>query len=249
MVLKQVADPRRAAGLGPGAVTSGFDEWALEEALLLKEVAGASVTAVGIDEPGIDEALYRATALGAGRTVKLTGASIPGPGTGGWLDSHRRAAILASWLSTEPYDLILSGVQAPDDLDGQLPGLLAARLGHPWASVVVEVTAGEGSVVVTQEFAGGGLSRLELPLPAVLGIQVSLRDPRYVSEMRIRLAGMGGGVEHVPVAPGAAPQGCGLTIRRTFPPPAGKRAELLTGGPEETADAILGLLRSRGLLT
>lgn len=247
MVLKQVADPQRAAALAPGAVTSPFDEWALEEALLLKEVAGATVTAVGIEEPGMDEALYRATALGAARTVKLTGATAATPGGDGWLDSHRRAAMLAAWLADEPYDLILSGVQAPDDLDGQLPGLLAGYLGHPYASVVVEVEAGEASVVVTQEFAGGGLSRLELPLPAVLGIQVSLRDPRYVSEMRIRLAGMAAGVEHVPVTPPIA--GCGLTIRRTFPPPAGKRAEMLDGGPEEVADAILGLLASRGLLT
>ena len=243
-VLKQVADPRQAA-LGPGAVTSPFDEVALEEALLLKEDVGASVTAVGLDEPGVDEALSRATALGAARTVKLTGAGAGGA-AGGWLDSHRRAATLAGWLRTEDYDLVLAGVQAPDDLDGQVPGLLAGLLGHPYASVVVEVEPGEGSVAVTQEFAGGGLSRLQLPLPAVLGIQATLREPRYVSEMRIRLAGMGSRPEEVPVtAPG---EGAGLTIRRTYPPPAAKRAEMLAGDAPAAAQAILDLLRARGLL-
>jgi electron transfer flavoprotein beta subunit len=242
VALKQVPDPTQGYGLRQGAVTSPFDEWALEEALLLKETVGAAVTVVGLDEPGIEGALYRATALGATRTVKLTGVG------DGWIGSQRRAQILASWIRTQPYDLVLSGVQAPDDLDGQLPGLLAARLGHPYASVVVGVEPGDASVIVTQEFGGGGLNRLEIPFPAVLGIQASLRDPRYVSEMRVRLAGMGGGLQEVPAdlpAPGA---GVGLSIRRTFSPPASKRAAMLPGGAGETADAILGLLRTRGLI-
>lgn len=242
VAIKQVPDPALGFGLRQGAVTSPFDEWALEEALLLKETVGAAVTVVGLDEPGIDEALYRATALGATHTVKLTGVG------DGWISSQRRAHILASWIRTQPYDLILSGVQAPDDLDGQLPGLLAERLRHPCASVVVAVEPGDGSVTVTQEFGGGGLNRLDIPLPAVLGIQVSLRDPRYVSEMRVRLAGMGGSLQEVPAhlpGPGA---GTGLSIRRTFSPPASKRATMLTGGAGETAGAILELLRARGLV-
>lgn len=239
VVLKQVPRPSQAA-LMEGEITSPFDQCALEEALLLKEVTGATVSVVGLDEPGMDQALYRATALGASRRVKLTG--VPS----GWIGSHRRAGLLAAWLRTQAYDLILTGVQAPDDLDGQLPGLLAALLGHPFASVVVEVEASEQSVVITQEFGGGGLNRLELPLPAVLGIQVSLRDPRYVSEMRVRLAGMGGGLEEVPVVEGAGQQ-AGLTVRRTYPPPASKRAHMLDGTEAETAQAILELLRTRGL--
>lgn len=253
VAIKQVPDPAQGYGLRRGAVTSPFDECALEEALLLKETVGATVTVVGLDEPGIDAALYRATALGATHTVKLTGVG------DGWIGSQRRARILAAWIRTQPYDLVLSGVQAPDDLEGQLPGLLAEHLRHPYASVVVEVEPGEGSVIVTQEFGGGGLNRLEIPLPAVLGIQVSLRDPRYVSEMRVRLAGMGGGLQEFPAEPpaaggvagagvGAGVEAGGLSIRRTFSPPASKRAAMLPGGAGETAEAILGLLRTRGLI-
>jgi electron transfer flavoprotein beta subunit len=221
-------------------VTNPFDEWALEEALLLKEVTDGWVTVVALDDPGIDQALYRAIALGADHAVKIVGTGAA------WISSHRRAELMGSWIREQNYDLILSGVQAPDDLDGQLPALLAARLGHPFASVVVAVEATETGVIATQEFGGGRIGQLELALPAVLGIQVSLRDPRYVSDMRIRLAGMGGGIEEVPLDPETA--GSGLTVRRVFTPEASRRAEMLPASADEAADAILGLLRDRGLI-
>src|ERR1700730_6372412 len=223
-----------------GFVATPFAEWALEEALLLKDMTDGWVTVVSLDDPGIDHALYRALALGADHAVNLVGTGAA------WIDSHRRAGIMASWIREQLYDLILSGVQAPDDRDGQLPALLAAGLGHPFASVVVAVEATETGVIATQEFGGGRIGQLELALPAVLGIQVSLRDPRYVSDMRIRLASMGGGIEDVPVD--VPPAGSGLTVRRVFTPEASRRAEMLPASPDEAADAILGLLRERGLI-
>jgi electron transfer flavoprotein beta subunit len=250
VAMKQVPDAGAALAInGEGTdlardrlalVTNPFDEWALEEALLLKEVTGGWVTVVALDDPGIDQALYRAIALGADQAVKLVGTGAA------WIDSHRRAGIMASWIREQLYDLILSGVQAPDDLDGQLPALLAAGLGHPFASVVVAVEATETGVIATQEFGGGRIGQLELALPAVLGIQGSLRDPRYVSDMRIRLASMGGGIEEVPLDVVTA--GSGLTVRRVFTPEASRRAEMLPASPHEAADAILGLLRERGLI-
>jgi electron transfer flavoprotein beta subunit len=102
-------------------VTNPFDEWALEEALLLKEVTDGWVTVVALDDPGVDQALYRAIALGADHAVKLVGTG------GAWIDSHRRAELIRSWIREQPYDLILSGVQAPDDLDGQVPAIELLR--------------------------------------------------------------------------------------------------------------------------
>src|ERR1700694_5712795 len=90
-----------------GFVTNPFDEWALEEALLLKDVTDGWVTVVALDDPAIDQALYRAIALGADHAVKLVG-------TGdAWIDSHRRAGIMGAWVREELYDLILSPVQGP----------------------------------------------------------------------------------------------------------------------------------------
>jgi hypothetical protein len=129
-----------------------------------------------------------------------------------------------------------------------LPNAAFAARKTPSHALAVE--ASETGVIVTQEFGGGRIGQLELALPAVLGIQGSLRDPRYVSDMRIRLASMGGGIEEV--APDGATDvptaGSGLTVRRVFTPEASRRAEMLPSSPDEAADAILGLLRERGLI-
>jgi electron transfer flavoprotein beta subunit len=84
-----------------------WDEQALEEALLLKDQAGATVTAVALDETDVEQSLYSALAKGADRAVKLTGDFDRG------IPSHERAAILAEYLQAEQYDLVLIGVSDP----------------------------------------------------------------------------------------------------------------------------------------
>jgi len=116
-------------------VVSEWDEQALEEALLVKDSSGADVVAVGLaSDPDIDQALYTALAKGADSAVKITG------GDGGLLTGGR-AALLAGYLAAEPADLVITGVQAADDIDGQLPPMLAAHLGQPHVSVAVGVMA------------------------------------------------------------------------------------------------------------
>ncbi len=221
-------------------VLSEWDDQALEEALLLKEATGGEVTVVALDDPDIDVTLFTALAKGADRAVKLTGAG------DGWIDSHRRAAILSAWLSGQPVDLVLAGVQAVDDLDGQLPPLLGSKLGWPHVSVAVGVEGKEGIAQVTQEFGGGTAARLEVRLPAVIGIQASRQPPRYASITRIRQAQQAGGLEEV-AAP-AVDGGAGLTVRRLFEPEKTGHAEMLTGSVEEIAERILELVRAKGVI-
>lgn len=224
-------------------VVNEFDDHALEEALLIKEAAGAEVAAVAFDEPDIDQALYTAMAKGADHAVKLTGAGE------GWVDSHSRAAMLSGWLRGREFDLVLTGVQAADDLDGQLAPLLGATLGLPHVSVVVGVEVKDGVAKVTQEFSGGRASELEVRLPAVLGVQTARQAPRYASITRIRQAQQAGGIEEAPVdAPVEAGSGSGIEVRRLYAPEKGGGAEMLTGGADDVAERIAEILRSRGLV-
>jgi electron transfer flavoprotein beta subunit len=104
-------------------VISEWDDQALEEALLVKEATGGEVVVVGLGDPDVELSLSTALAKGADRAVNLTGLGE------GWVDSHTRAAVLAEWLRNEDVDLVMAGVQAVDDLDGQLPALLGSMLG------------------------------------------------------------------------------------------------------------------------
>jgi electron transfer flavoprotein beta subunit len=228
-------------------VLSEWDAQALEEALLLKDVTGAEVVAVGIaDDPEIDQVLYTALAKGADAAVKLTGdvaGRTPGP-SGMWTGD--RAALLAAYLEGQPADLVVTGVQAADDLDGQLPSMLAARLGLPHVSVVVGVEASGETVMARQEFAGGRTHELELQLPAVVGVQSARSAPRYAPISRIKQAMQSGGLGEVAVTPSAA--SAGLVVRRMHTPESTGQAEMLAGSPADVADRIVGLLKERGLV-
>jgi electron transfer flavoprotein beta subunit len=221
-------------------VLNEYDEQALEEALLLKEAGTAEVVVVALDEPDVDQGLYTALAKGADRAVKLTG--VPD----GWIDTHTRAAILAAWLAQEPFDLVLTGVQAADDLDGQLPSLLGARLGRPHVSVVVRVEAKDASVLVRQEFSAGRATELEVALPAVIGVQAARQAPRYASITRVRQAMQEAQIVEVPATSGG--DGPGLEVRRLYAPEVAGHAEMLEGTPAEVAGRIVELLRAKGVV-
>ena len=222
-------------------VVSEWDAQALEEALLVKDASGAEVVAVGLaSDPDIDQALYTALAKGADSAVKITGGAEETRLTGA------RAALLAGYLAAEPADLVITGVQAADDIDGQLPPMLAAHLGQPHVSVVVGVEVTDGGVTVRQEFAGGRVHELTVQLPAVIGVQAARQAPRYAPISRIRQAMQAGGLRAVsagPADPAPAP-----VMRRIFRPEQSSHAQMLTGSADEVATAIADLLRGRGLV-
>jgi len=171
--------------------------------------------------------------------VKLTGAGE------GWIPSRVRAEALAAWLRDQQLDLVITGVQAADDLDGQLAPLLASLLGLPHVSVVIGVEASNGTARVTQDLSAGKSALLELRLPAVLGVQAAAQPPRYTPITRIRQAMQDGEIEQ---AAAEAPVAAGLSVRRLAAPAKAGSAEMLDGSGEDVADRIVDLIRERGLL-
>jgi electron transfer flavoprotein beta subunit len=218
-----------------------FDEHALEEALILKDKHEARVTVLVLDTGDVDETLFTCLAKGADRAVKITGDFAAG------VSSHTMAAVLAKVIAGLPHDLILTGVQAADDRDGQVGVLLGATLGVPHVSVVTGVEpAGAGMVSVRQEYAGGVMAELEVDLPAVLGIQAARQSPRYAPVSRVRQI-MKTAVLDVMEAP-AVDVTAGSTVSRLAKPEVTRRAEILDGTPEEIADRLYAILFERGLV-
>jgi len=227
-------------------VLNEWDAQALEEALLLKDSGGAEVVAVGCAaDPEIDQILYTALAKGADTAVKLTDANAGGTGPAG-IPVAARAALVAAFLEAQPADLVISGVQAADDPDGQLPSALAALLDLPHVSVVVSIEADADAVTVRQEFAGGVSHEVQVHLPAVIGVQSARQPPRYAPITRIRQAMQTGALTELTVTPRGARQG--LVLRRMHGTETTGGAEMLTGDAGDVADQIVELLRARGLL-
>ncbi len=217
-----------------------WDEQALEEALLIKDASGADVTVVALAETDVDQSLYGALAKGADRAVKLTGDFEAG------VSSHARAAALADFLRSEQFDLVLIGVQTPEDLDGQAGVILAGRLGLPHASVAVAVEPDGDGVKVSQEMGAGVTHELHISGPAVVGVQAARQAPRYVPISRIRAAMQAGGIEEQPAA--GADAKAGVTVRRMFAPESSSHAEMLSGDADAVAARIIEIIRERGAL-
>ncbi len=221
-------------------VITEFDEQALEEAVLIKEATGATVTALALPGDGAEQALRVAYARGADRVVLVDGGDIDP------YDTRTASRAFAEALRQLGSDLVLTGVQTPYDVFGQTAPYLAAELGWPQANVVVGTTVSDGTARVVQEYAGGRLAVLALSLPAVVGVQSASSPPRYVSMARLRQAMAEASAETIsvtvePVA--SAPRVAGLAR-----PERAGGATMLEGDAEEVAEKLAALLRERGAL-
>jgi electron transfer flavoprotein beta subunit len=217
-----------------------FDDQALEEAVLIKEATGATVTAVGLRAEGIEEALRVAFARGADRVVVVDAGEIDP------YDSRTSALAFAEAFRELAPDLVLIGVQTPFDVFGQSAPYLAVALGWPQANVVVGISVVDGTARVSQEYAGGRLAVLGLQLPAVVGVQSASSPPRYVSMGRLRQAMSEASTETLEVSV-AAPTGAPKLVSLARPEPQ-IGATMLEGDGEKVAAQIIAVLRERGAL-
>ena len=221
-------------------VISEFDDQALEEAVLIKEATGATVTAVALQAEGAEQALRVAYARGADRVVLVEAGEIDA------YDSRTAALAFAEAFRALAPDLVLIGVQTPSDVFGQTAPALAVALGWPQASVVVGVTVADGTARVTQEYAGGRLAILGLELPAVVGVQSASAPPRYVSMGRLRQAMTEATAETLDVS--VEPPAARSTLVSLARPEVQGGATMLEGDAEEVAAQIVAVLRERGAL-
>lgn len=221
-------------------VLNEFDDQALEEAVLLKEATGATVTAVGLKAEGIEPALRVAYARGADRVVLVDAGPIDP------YDSRTAALAFAAAFRQLAPDLVLTGVQTPTDIFGQATPYLAAALGWPQANVVIGVTLQNGTARVVQEYAGGRSAVLGLELPAVVGVQSASSPPRYVSMGRLRQAMTEASAETVSVNV-ETPMGATELVSLARPEQTAG-ATMIEGDAEQVAAQILALLREQGAL-
>jgi len=218
-----------------------LDDHALEEALLLKERHGGSVTVLTLDSGDVDETLFTALAKGADQAIKIVG-----DGFDQGVPNQRLAGVFQGALAQLRYDLILTGTQAVDDLDGFAGALLAERLGLPYVGYVTKVVVEGGRFVARKEYPGGLNAVIEVTGPAVLGIQAAEKPPRYVVTSKVMEAMKSAQIDEVVAAD--VPADCELPIAAMAVPESGAHAEMIAGSVAEVADRLTKLLRDRGVI-
>ncbi len=223
-----------------------WDNYAVEEAILLREKFGGSVTVISLGPKEANETLRRALAMGADQAIRLTDPAFEGS------DGYAIARVLSQAIKSLSYDLILTGVQTEDDGYGQVGPTLAEMLGICHAAVVNQIEGIEnGRARVHRELEGGLDEVLDLKLPAVLTIQSGINEPRYVSimgirrvaKMEIKVLGLG----ELAMKPDEAGElGSHTVVERVFFPPVGGGAQILEGTVDEVTAKVVTILKERG---
>lgn len=221
-------------------IINELDDHALEQAILLKERSEAHVTIIAQDGEGTDDVLYTAAAKGADRLIKIVGEFEEG------VNNHALARSVTPILKELQPNLVLTGVQAHNDLDGSVGPLLAEYLGMPYVGYVSKVVLSNGTCIVHKEYPGGLIAEIEISLPAVLGIQSAEVPPRYVAVSKVRQAMKTASIEELEVS--ELDSTGGLDVIRMFQPEVGERATMIEGDEDEIASRLVEIFKEIGVL-
>ena len=218
-----------------------WDNYAVEEAIQIRDNVGGSVTVVSVGDEESEEVLRREMAMGADNGILVDDAVFENT------DGKGIATALKAVVEAGKYDLIMTGALA-DGGAGQIGGMLAAMLDLPYASLVNKIEVGDGSMKVGREIEGGNQEMNEISLPCVVSIQTGINEPRYVGIRGIRKVAS---VE-IPVKSAsdlglsADAVAAKVTRQTYFVPELGEGAEILEGSTEEQIEKLIEILKSKG---
>ena len=223
-------------------IVSPYDEYALEEAIRLKESKGAPVTVITYGPERAQQGLRECLARGADAAVHVKG----GEGTFG--DALAIAGVLAAAIrKVGPFDLVFAGVKGVGSDNALVGAMVAELLDLPHVTNVVKLEIGEGAVAAHREIEGGA-EAVEAPLPCVITAQKGLNEPRYPSLKGIMAAKKVAIQTFTPADLGVdegALAGPGATCRwRALALPPAKTGGVILKGEEDPAAAARELARA-----
>lgn len=181
--VKQVPDTTARKELGPDfrlirdgvdSVINPFDEYAVEEALRLKEAHGGEVTVLCMG-PATAEAMIRKTlAMGVDRGVFVSDPALAGS------DWAATCTVLSLALKRKSFDLVLTGTESTDARSGVVPGGLSELLGIPLVTYATKLELADERLRVSRQVVGG-YQEVIAPLPCLVSVVKGANDPRYPS--------------------------------------------------------------------
>jgi electron transfer flavoprotein beta subunit len=171
--IKIGADGKSIDEAGVKFIVSPYDEFALEEAVKLKEAKGGDVTVISFGPDRVQSALRECLARGATKAIHVQGDANAA-------DSLGVAKVLATAIKSVEHDIVLLGKQGVGTDNSLVGPMVAELLDVPHVNVVTALEVGDASLVAHREIEGAE-EVIECPLPAVIAAQKGLNEPRYAS--------------------------------------------------------------------
>jgi electron transfer flavoprotein beta subunit len=171
--IKIGGDGRHIDETGIKYIVSPYDEYALEEAIRLKEKQGGDVTVLAFGPDRVQQALRESLARGATKALHVKAESADA-------DSLGIAKVLAAAIKSVPHDLVFFGKQGVGTDNSLVGPMVAELLGYPQVNVVTHLEVADGKVTAHREIEGAE-EIIEASTPAVITAQKGMNEPRYAS--------------------------------------------------------------------
>ncbi len=220
-----------------------FDEYALEEALLIKEAnPGVTIDVLSVGPDRVKDAIKKGLSKGADNGVHIFYEE------SGYCPPRKIAQQIADYAGKHAYDLILTGVMAEDDMLCQVGPMTAALLSIPCAVSVIkeEMDMIRRIIMVQSEMESGKVEEVILSLPALLTIQTGINQPRYPSLSNILRANSQELIVVTESLQGNPPDK-EILLSLGYPAKSLKIC-ILEGSAEEKAEQLLTIFHNRSLL-
>ncbi len=224
-------------------VISPFDEYAVEEAIRIKEAKGGNTTVITYGPDRASQALRQCLAMGIDDAIHIKSDKFETS------DAIVTANILAAVIKTLNYDLILFGKQGVGIDNAQVPAIVAEMLNLPQALVITKLELKSDKEALVNYEIEGGIATVEVKLPAVFSTEKGINEPRYPTLKGIMaskkkpikelsLADLNIGDEQ------AGLTGSKLIINKLSYPPPRPEGRILTGEPKDTVTQLVNLLKN-----
>ena len=234
---------------GVPSILNPFDEFALNEALRLREKTEAKLIVISMGPPQAEKALRKCLAIGADEAILLSDRAFAGSDT--WATSYTLGRALKS---IGEIDIVLCGQQAIDGDTAQVGPELAQQLGFSQLTYVEGIEdVGESGVTCRKE-TGDGYVRIRSQIPALIACQPTpdfepripgIRDVLKAKKKPLKSWGL----EDIGGDPGGfGLEGSPTQVIRSYPPPKREKGIVIEGDPESSARKLISLLEGEGLV-
>lgn len=233
---------------GVESIINPFDEYAIEEAVRLKERFGGKATVVTMGPPQAETALREALGRGIDNAVLVSDRAFAGADT--WATSYTLGQAVKALA---PYDLIICGKQATDGDTAQVGPGVAEMLDIPHVAYVKKIEELKDGYARVERMMEDGYDNIEMPLPALITVVKEINTPRLPSLRGMMAAKKAVITKWTSQDIKAEPKSIGLTgsptqVMKIFTPPPRPGGEKLEGSPEQVAEKLVSKLKQAQII-
>ncbi len=214
-----------------------YDEYAVEEAVQLKEKTGAELTVLCVGPEQVKETMKKALAMGCDRGVHVV------DDISFKKDPYSIASVIAEFAGPKNFDLIFTGMQSQDRGSAQVGVFIAEMLGLPCVTTIVDFSFSDNKISVKRELEGGVKAKITAPVPALVTCQLGLNSPRYLTLPNI-LKAKKKELLSIPVADLLQAENLGETTTLGFPEKKGSGL-ILEGDASALVDQLIKILKEK----